>query len=152
MERASVFIDDNRFWCEIPVMTSNRSSGLIVREWLANGVMPRNTPIRAAAANALPACEVFLGFAPSLQFDPGPEVIGSPNAPREEPMLESGNCAWGFILSTVCSLPALALIVWASQHIGPKTVRGMWWGLATPLFAAIMGVVMFATRAIVTGK
>jgi len=63
----------------------------VVREWLANGVMPRDTPIRALEqAIALPACQVFPGIAPSLQFDPGPEVSDSPYFLREEPTLDPG--------------------------------------------------------------
>jgi len=126
---------------------------MALREWLANGVMPRNTPTRTAEeAITRPACEVFPGVAPSLQFDPGPEVISSPYATREEPMFESGNFFLGFLLSTICSLPALALIVWASPSIGPKTYRGMWWGLALPFFGALMALATIATQTVVSGK
>jgi hypothetical protein len=124
-----------------------------LRDWLSSGVMPRDTPTRQEnEAIARPACEVFPGIAPSLRFDPEPEVMASPYTSRDEPMLESGNFALGFILATICALPALCLIVWASPHIGPKTYRGMWWGVAMPLFTGAMGVAMYVIKYIVSGE
>ncbi len=126
---------------------------IVLRDWLANGVMPRNTPTRDEnEAICRPACEVFPGVAPSLQFVPEPAVLPSPYTYRDEPRLETGSFTLGFLLATICSLPALVVIVWNSPNIGPKTYRGMWWGLAMPFFCLVTTVVMIATRHIVSGK
>lgn len=125
----------------------------ILRDWLARGVMPRDTLTQEENEGiARPACEVFPGIAPSLQFTPEPESLPSAHTFHDEAMLETGSFTLGFFLATICSLPALCIIVWNSPNIGQKTYRGMWWGLAMPLFGLVTAVVMMATRAVVAGK